>query len=37
MQGNSGIGYFFLHIYNPDLFPQLLESEKNIQQDFVTK
>jgi type 2 lantibiotic biosynthesis protein LanM len=37
MQGNSGIGYFFLHLYNPDIFPQLLESAMNIQQDSVTK
>lgn len=28
MQGNSGIGYFFLHLCDPDLFPQLLELEK---------
>jgi lantibiotic modifying enzyme len=25
MQGNSGIGYFFLQLYNPLLFPSILE------------
>jgi lantibiotic biosynthesis protein len=25
MQGNSGIGYFFLQLYNPVLFPSLLQ------------
>jgi lantibiotic modifying enzyme len=28
MQGDSGIGYFFLHLYNKEWFPILLEVEK---------